>query len=115
MLYRSTKVKVRFPDGNTEYFDIVPGVLQGDTLATYLFIFCLDNVLRTYIDKMNDQGFNFTKERSRRYPAHTITDANNADDIALQANTPAQAKTLVQRLEQGAADIGLHVNADKLE
>ena len=33
------------PDGDTDYFDIVAGVLQGDTLATYLFIICLDYVL----------------------------------------------------------------------
>ena len=47
ILYRSTKVKVISPDGDTEYFDIVAGVLQGDTLALYLFIICLDYVLRT--------------------------------------------------------------------
>ena len=40
ILYKITKVKVRSPDGNTEYFDIVAGVLQGDTLAPYLFIIC---------------------------------------------------------------------------
>ena len=33
ILYRNTKVKVRSPDGDTVYFDIVGGVLQGDTLA----------------------------------------------------------------------------------
>ena len=43
ILYRNTKVNVRSPDGDTEYFDIVAGVLQGDTLAPYLFIICLDN------------------------------------------------------------------------
>ena len=42
ILYRNTKVKVWSPDGDTEYFDIVAGVLQGDTLAPYLFIICLD-------------------------------------------------------------------------
>ncbi len=47
ILYRNTKVKVRSPDGDTEYFDIVAGVLQGDTLALYLFIICLDYMLRT--------------------------------------------------------------------
>ena len=52
ILYRNTKVKVRSPDGDTEYFDIVAGVLQGDTLAPYLFIICLDYVLRTSIDKI---------------------------------------------------------------
>ena len=35
ILYRNTKVKVRSPDGDTEYFDIVAGVLQGDTVAPY--------------------------------------------------------------------------------
>ena len=38
ILYRNTKVKVRSPDGETDNFDIVAGVLQGDTLAPYLFI-----------------------------------------------------------------------------
>ena len=36
------QVKVRSPDGDTEYFDIVAGVLQGDKLAPYLFTICLD-------------------------------------------------------------------------
>ena len=33
------------------------------------------------------------EERSRKYPAKTITYADYADDIALLANAPAQAKT----------------------
>ena len=33
ILYRNTKMKVRPTDGDSEYFDIVAGVLQGDTLA----------------------------------------------------------------------------------
>ena len=57
---------------DTEYFDIVAGVLQGDTLALYLFIICLDNVLRTSIDKIRENGFELTKKRSRRYPAKTL-------------------------------------------
>ena len=110
-----TKVKVRSPDGDTEYFDIVAGVLQGDTLAPYLFIICLDYVLRTSIDKIKENGFELTKKRSRRYPATTITDADYADDIAILANTPDQAETLLHSLEQAAANIGLYVNAHKTE
>ena len=78
--YRNTKVKVRSPDGDTEYFDIVAGVLQGDTLAPYLFIICQDYVLRTSIDKIKENGFELTKKRSRRYLAKTITDADYGDD-----------------------------------
>ena len=115
ILYRNTKVKVRSPDGDTEYFDIVAGVLQGDTLTPYLFIICLDYVLRTSIDKIRENGFELIKKRSRRYPAKTITDADYADDIAILANTPDQAETLLHSLKQAAAGIGLYVNAHKTE
>ena len=54
ILNRNTKVKLRSLDGDTEYVDIVAGVLLGDTLSPYLFIFCLDYVLRTSIDKIDD-------------------------------------------------------------
>ena len=79
ILNRNTKVKVRSPDGDTDYFDIVTGVLQGDTLAPYLFIIGLDFVLRTSINKIKENGFKLTKKRSRSYPAKTITDADYAD------------------------------------
>ena len=115
ILYRNTKVKVRSPNGDTEYFDIVAGVLQGDTLAPYLFIICLDYVLRISIDKIRENGFELTKKRNRRYPAKTITDADYADDIAILANTPNQVETLLHSLERAAAGIGLHVNAHKTE
>ena len=49
------------------------------------------------------------------HPATTITDADYADDIAILANTPDQAETLLHSLERAAASIGLHVNAHKTE
>ena len=113
ILYRNTKVKVRSPDGDTEYFDIVAGVLQGDTLAPYLFIICLDYVLRISFDKIRENDFELTKKRSRRYPAKTITDADYADDRAILANTPDKAETLLHSLERATAGIGLYVNAQK--
>ena len=92
ILYRNTNVKVRTLDGDTEYFDIVAGVLQRDTLAPYLFIICLDYVLRTST-KIRENGFELTKKGGRRYPAKTITDTDYADDIAILANTPTPAET----------------------
>ena len=88
---------------------------QGDTLAQHLFIYCLDYMLRTSIDIMEANGFKVAKERSRRYPAKTITDADYADDIALLANIPDQAKTPLHSLQREAASIGLHVSAYKTE
>ena len=109
ILYRNNKVKVRSPDGDTEYFDIVAGELQGDTLARYHFNICLEHRLI----KSEKNEFEITKKRSRRYPAKAITDADYADDITILANTPDQAETLLHSLERAAAGIGLHINADK--
>ena len=64
---------------------------------------------------MEENGFELTKKRSRRYPAKTITDADYADDIVILANTPNQAETLLHSLERAAAVIGLYVNAHKTE
>ena len=72
-------------------------------------------MLRTSVDKIKENAFKLTKERSKRYPAKTITDADYADDIALLANTPLQAETLLHSLERAAEFISLHVNADKTE
>ena len=69
----------------------------------------------TSIDKMKENGFKLTKERSRRYPAQTITNTYYADDIAILANAPTQAETLLHSLERAAVGIGLHVNAHKTE
>ena len=62
---KNTKVKVSSPEKDTDFFDIVAGVLQGDTLAPYLFIICLNYMLWTSIDLMKENGF--TLARSRQY------------------------------------------------
>ena len=42
ILYQDTVAQVLTPDGATEFFEVVAGVLLGDTLAAFLFIFALD-------------------------------------------------------------------------
>ena len=108
MLYKNTKVKVR----SLDFFDIVAGVLQEDTLAPYLFIICLDYVLGTSIDFMKENGFTLAQAKSRWYPAWTITDTNFADDVALLANISVLAELLLHSLEREAGSIGVYVNTD---
>ena len=55
------------------------------------------------------------RKEAKGTPQKTITDADYADDLALLANTPNQAETLLHSLERAAAGIGLHVNAHKTE
>ena len=86
----------------TKLLDIVAGALQGNTLASYLFIIFLNYGLRTSIDLMKENGFKL------KIPPRTITDADYADDITLLANSPAQAESQLHSLERTAGDIGLH-------
>ena len=65
MLFNKKKVKVRPPDGDPDYFDIVAGLQQGYTFALYLFIICLENMLRTSIDLMKENGFKLAKEKKQ--------------------------------------------------
>ena len=98
MLYKNIKSKSPLTD--------------GDSLLRHCSI-CIDYVLRTSIDLMKENCFKLTKERSRRYLAQTITDADDVDDRVLLANTPALAESLLRNLEQVAGSIGLHFNANK--
>ena len=115
MLYQDTCSMVRSPDGNTEFFDIIAGVLQGDTLAPYIFIIRLDYVLRRALDENKELGLTLTKQKSRRYPGKKITDADYADDLAVLADTLKDATTLLHNIEKVAKQIGLYLNADKTE
>ena len=97
---------VRSPDGDTEFFDIIAGVLQVDTLAPYLFIIVLDYVLRN-LDQNKTLGFTLRKQLSRRYPAEMLTDADFADDLALLSDKIGNAEKLLKILETAAASVGL--------
>ena len=46
MMYTNTTVQVLSPDGDTGFFEILAGVLQGDSLAPYLFIIALDYTMK---------------------------------------------------------------------
>ena len=65
-------------------------------------------MLLTSVDLIKENEFTLAKAR-------TVTSADNADDIALLANTQAQAQSLLHSQEQAAGGIRLHINADKIE
>ena len=56
-----------------------------------------------------------TPQKKQKVSRKTITDADYADDIAILANTPDQAETLLHSLERAAEGIDLYVNAHKTE
>ena len=106
---------VRSPDGDTDFFEIIAGVLQGDTLAPYIFIICLDYVLRKALDKNIELGFTLERRKSRRHPALKITDVDYADDLAVLADNIKDATSLLHYIERTAKEVGLYINAEKTE
>jgi len=112
--YTDTKAKVLSPDGVTDVFHIAAGVLQGDTLAPFLFIIVLDYALRKAIDGRAEKlGLQTKQRRSRRCPATLVTDLDFADDIALISEEIQQAQALLLRVEEASASVGLAMTAKK--
>ena len=115
MLYINTSSMVRYTDGDTPFFEITTGVLQGDTLAPFLFIVCLDYILKNALDHNTELGFTLTQKISSRYPATYITYIDYADNIAVTTDTLKYAKILLYQIEEIANDIGIKVNTDNTE
>ena len=111
-MYKNIQVFVRSLDGDAEFFDIIAGVLQGDTLAPYLFMIVLDYVLRN-LDQNKNLGFTLRKQLSRRYLAEMLTDADFAHDLALLSDKIGNAEKLLKILETAAASVGLYMNTSK--
>ena len=57
VVYINTSSTILTPDGETPFFSIQAGILQGDTLAPFLFIIVVDYVLRMSVDTINDKGY----------------------------------------------------------
>ena len=106
----NTQAFVRFPGGDTEFFDSIAGVLQGDTLAPYLFIIVLHYVLRN-LDQNKNLGFR--DQLSTRYPVDMLTDTDFADDLALLSDKIENAEKLLKILETAAASVVLYMNITK--
>ena len=122
-LLRSFALSTSFIVVNTLRFDLILCKIS-DTTSRHKFPICLHSIshlrfqrffttIRPYDTSSERMHLDSSIYISRRYPAKTITDADYADDIAILANTPNQAETLLHNLER--AGIGLCVNAHKTE
>ena len=69
----------------------------------------------TNVNRFNETKWLYYGKGKKQAIFHTNNDTNYADNIALLANTHAQAKSLLHSQEKAASGIGLHVNADKME
>ncbi|KAL5252408.1 hypothetical protein ACHWQZ_G015245 [Mnemiopsis leidyi] len=115
-VYTGTVAKILTAEGCTEEFDILAGVLQGDTLAPYLFIIVRDYIMTVAIDdNETEHGFTLKPAQSRRVVSETVTDAEFADDVALVTDSIEASQNLLGRLETAASSVGLSMNDEKTE
>ena len=56
LLYTNNTSTVLSPDGETAPIDIKAGILQGDTLAPFLFTIVVDYILRMSLDQSKEKG-----------------------------------------------------------
>lgn len=102
MVYLNSKAIFRY--GDTDFFDIIACVLQGDT--RYLFTICLDYVLRKALFSNNHLCLTLSKSQSRRYPTIKIINADTPDDLAAISDYLTNAIILWYKLEDDASEIG---------
>ena len=113
ILYTGTKAQVLTPDGITELFDILAGVLQGDTLAPYIFVIVVDYCMHIALDAHPELGFTLTPARSRRVKSVHCSDVEFADDIGLIADSIEDMQKILTNVETAANAVGLHMNVGK--
>ena len=67
MSYINMNAMVRPPDGDPGYFENVIGVLLGNTLGPYMFIICLDYLIRALIDLIKENVSKLKKDGEEAY------------------------------------------------
>jgi hypothetical protein len=118
-MYEGHTVKLRVNGSLSDEFALSRGVLQGDTLAPYLFIMALQRVLDN-VDQLSDYGIparaylgqmSSSEMRLRqRLTQGRLRSLAYADDIVLLADSQLHLQDLLQLLQQRAEEIGLFMN-----
>ena len=105
-------VFVQTPGGPTEALLTTAGILQGDTLAPFLFVIIVDYVLRQSVDNINRYGPLIGRRFGRLSYKH-LTDLDYADNLALVAEQITSAHELLVSLENAAAKVDLILDAKR--
>jgi hypothetical protein len=117
-LYKGASAEVVTSDGISDEIALSVGVLQGDTLAPYLFDIVIDYVLRKATEKqtlgITLHSAKGTKTRTTQEGLY-LTDLDYADDIALLSSNFEDAQKLLTRVEEEALKVGLKINRGKTE
>jgi hypothetical protein len=133
------QLRVRSEDELSEPIDVHTGVLQGDTLAPYLFVIIMDSILRRLPDcgVTLHRGYKHLKSKhhmagrvapthnkhvddpyAERYHSHTgpgvrLNALAYADDVLLFTHEASEMQILLTAFEGYAREVGLRINMGK--
>ena len=117
-VYYGATAAVKSDGDISDYFDLGVGVLQGDTLAPYLFVLVIDWIMRNAVPDAS-LGFCVRERvgtRSRcTSPAVYVTDLDFADDIAVLSSSATNMQIMILSIELWALKVGLKINGPKTE
>ena len=114
IMYEDTSAKVKTPDGETETFSILAGILQGDILAPFLFVIVIDHIMRKALTGKEEKlGFHLRKIQGRRVQPIIVTDMYFANDIDLVSDGIKEAEEMLKRVKLSAKSIRLSMNTGK--
>lgn len=105
-MYHSPTSFVSTPDGPTEPFFTITGILQGGMLVPHLFVIVVDYILRQSIDGMKKLGLDVKPSKTNRDPAKFLADLDCAVDIALTSPTLEDGQQRFVSLEEASAKAG---------
>ncbi|XP_014767671.1 uncharacterized protein LOC106867308 [Octopus bimaculoides] len=105
-MYANTTTTVISPGGETDFFEVVAGILRGNTLTPFSFI--TNYVLRLSLDGTEEKGLLLKPRQSSRHYAQYLTDLDFVDDLALIFHCIKDAEYLLQALEKAANQVGLY-------
>ena len=114
-MYENPESFINTSDGPTSSFKTSTGILQGDTLAPYLFVIVVDYILRHSADSIYVKGIDVKPNKTTRDSSKYLTDLDYADDITLLSQLLLDGQELLLSLEEAASRFGLLLNSKKTE
>ena len=104
-LYTGQKTTVRTGHGTTDWFQIRKGVRQGCILSPCLFNLYAENIMRNAeLDESQDQ---------MKIARRKINNLKYADSTTLMAESEAELKSLLMKVNEESEKVGLKLNIQK--
>ena len=104
-LYAGQEATIRTGHGTTDWFQIGKGVHQGYILATCLFNFYAEYIMRNAGLEEAQAGINIA--------GRNINNLRYADDTTLMAESEEELKSLLMKVKEKREKVGLKLNIQK--